>query len=140
MGVAPIGSLSRVASAAAQLVAIPGDQMRRNGPSAGAPPLSRQLQRGFTGLAKAVTLEALALGATMAGGAQHILAGGAAPIEENPASEKSPLFIQYSCPLWLQGSRALSVFEKVLPVLAKSGLNTAANLVPRDAKPQNRCA
>lgn len=84
VGVAPIGALCRVGSAAAQLAAIPADQLAaraREGPARGRRgrqrraagqhgSLQRQLQRGVSGLARAIVLEALALSATVAGGAQ----------------------------------------------------------------------
>ena len=84
VGVAPIGALCRVGTAAAQLVAIPADQLaararegssrcrrhRQKGSPHQAASLQRQLQHGMTGLARAILLEALALSATVAGGAQ----------------------------------------------------------------------
>lgn len=52
-GYAPIRSLVRVGTAAGALLAIPAEQLRRDGGSAprpnGAPPLSRKLQRSLTG-------------------------------------------------------------------------------------------
>lgn len=84
VGVAPIGALCRVGTAAAHLAAIPADQLAaraRDGPGKGrrrqqrgeghqVTSVQRQIQRGMSGLARAIVLEALALSAIVAGGAQ----------------------------------------------------------------------
>ena len=50
-GFAPIRAAVRLGAAAGALLAIPAEQLRRDGaaPRAGAAPLSRQIQRGLTG-------------------------------------------------------------------------------------------
>ncbi|KAL4447967.1 hypothetical protein ABPG75_005186 [Micractinium tetrahymenae] len=83
-GIAPIASICRVSSAAAQLVAIPRQQLyKHSSGSVGGLTLSaladedfrRQMQRGLAGFVRAVALEAITLGATVAAGAEVALAG-----------------------------------------------------------------
>ena len=83
VGVAPIRSLCRVGWAARQLVSIPSDLLRAPTGQQQEVAVSRQLHRALAGFVRAVTLEALGLGATLAGGAQHLL--GAPTAEEQPA-------------------------------------------------------
>ena len=97
MGVAPVRSLCRVGWAARQLLAIPADQFRP-GATAGAGggssinsevAFSRQIRRGVTALARAVTVEALGAGASVAGGADYVLRGGSGSRSEHPAGRVS---------------------------------------------------
>ncbi len=83
VGVAPIRSLCRVGWAAKQLVSIPSDLLRNPTGQQQEVAVSRQLHRALAGFVRAVTLEALGLGATLAGGAQQLL--GAPTAEEQPA-------------------------------------------------------
>lgn len=88
VGVAPVRSLCRVGWAAKQLLSIPADQLRNTTISSGSNSdvaLTRQLRRGVTSLARAVTLEALGLGASVAGGADFVLRGGSGVGSEHPA-------------------------------------------------------
>lgn len=89
VGVAPVRSLCRVGWAAKQLLSIPADQLRNttvsNGNGSSDVTLTRQLRRGVTSLARAVTLEALGLGASVAGGADFVLRGGSGQGSEHPA-------------------------------------------------------
>ena len=93
VGVAPVRSLCRVGWAAKQLLSIPADQLRITSISNGGSrrsgsaevALTRQLRRGVTSLARAITLEALGLGASVAGGADFVLRGGSAGGSEHPA-------------------------------------------------------
>ena len=50
-GFAPVRAAVRLGAAAGALLAIPAEQLRRDGaaPRTGAAPLSRQIQRGLTG-------------------------------------------------------------------------------------------
>ena len=106
VGVAPVRSLCRVGWAAKQLLAIPADQLRGNSPAyAGNSDVAvgRQLRRGVTALARAVTLEALGLGASVAGGADYVLRGGSGRRSEQPAGkllpfQKSTIFFFSSSP------------------------------------------
>lgn len=108
VGVAPVRSLCRVGWAAKQLLAIPADQLRGNSPAyAGNSDVAvgRQLRRGVTALARAVTLEALGLGASVAGGADYVLRGGSGRRSEQPAGkllsfQKYRIFF-FSCSLFL---------------------------------------
>ncbi len=87
VGVAPVRSLCRVGWAAKQLLSIPADQLRNTGNSNSNSDVAftRQLRRGVTTLARAVTLEALGLGASVAGGADFVLRGGSGSGSEHPA-------------------------------------------------------
>ena len=89
VGVAPVRSLCRVGWAAKQLLSIPADQLRNttvsNGNCSNDVTLTRQLRRGVTSLARAITLEALGLGASVAGGADFVLRGGSGQGSEHPA-------------------------------------------------------
>ena len=89
VGVAPVRSLCRVGWAVGQLLSIPADQLRNttisNGSSNSDVSLSRQLRRGVTSLARAVTIEALGAGASVAGGADYVLRGGSGQGSEHPA-------------------------------------------------------
>ena len=94
VGVAPVRSLCRVGWAAKQLLAIPADQLRST--SSGSRhninsdvAFTRQLRRGVTTLARAVTLEALGLGASVAGGADFVFRGGSGSGSEHPAGRVS---------------------------------------------------
>lgn len=91
VGVAPVRSLCRVGWAAKQLLSIPAEQMRNTGNSDNSSnsdvALARQLRRGVTTLARAVTLEALGLGASVAGGADYVLRGGSGSGSEHPAGK-----------------------------------------------------
>ena len=90
VGVAPVRSLCRVGWAAKQLLAIPADQLRSNSPAytgSSDVAVGRQLRRGVTALARAVTLEALGLGASVAGGADYVLRGGSGRGSEQPAGK-----------------------------------------------------
>ncbi|KAL3156294.1 hypothetical protein ABBQ32_012565 [Trebouxia sp. C0010 RCD-2024] len=94
VGVAPVRSLCRVGWAAKQLLSIPADQLRNTTISSGSNSdvaLTRQLRRGVTSLARAVTLEALGLGASVAGGADFVLRGGSGVGSEHPAGLKEGL-------------------------------------------------
>ncbi len=90
--VAPIQALCRVGGALNELLAIPAEAL---GMAAASPadgnrpmPVSHKLQRSLTSLAKAVTVEALSLGATVAHGAQVVLQG--RPSSAAPAPSQSP--------------------------------------------------
>lgn len=90
VGVAPVRSLCRVGWAAKQLLSIPADQLHGNGSASTVSSdvrVSRQLRRGVTALARAVTLEALGLGASVAGGADYVLRGGSGAGSEQPAGK-----------------------------------------------------
>lgn len=92
VGVAPVRSLCRVGWAAKQLLTIPADQLRSNGPAYSGNSevaVGRQLRRGVTALARAVTLEALGLGASVAGGADFVLRGGSGRGSEQPSGRAS---------------------------------------------------
>lgn len=64
VGVAPLHALYRVGSAAAQLLSMPAEQLVREGR------FYRTLRRGLGRLVRILMLEALSLGASVAGGAQ----------------------------------------------------------------------
>ena len=104
VGVAPVRSLCRVGWAAKQLLSIPADQLRNTAISSGSRTgsgdvtLARQLRRGVTSLARAVTLEALGLGASVAGGADYVLRGGSAGRSEHPAGGHCMLYFDIA---WL---------------------------------------
>ena len=94
VGVAPVRSLCRVGWAAKQLLSIPADQLRST--SSGSRhnissevAFTRQLRRGVTTLARAVTLEALGLGASVAGGADFVFRGGSGSGSDHPAGRVS---------------------------------------------------
>lgn len=91
VGVAPVRSLCRVGWAAKQLLSIPADQLRSTSSSSHSinndVALTRQLRRGVTTLARAVTLEALGLGASVAGGADFVLRGGSGSGADHPAGK-----------------------------------------------------
>ncbi|KAA6418149.1 MAG: Autophagy-related 2 [Trebouxia sp. A1-2] len=95
VGVAPVRSLCRVGWAAKQLLSIPADQLRSTSSSSHSinndVALTRQLRRGVTTLARAVTLEALGLGASVAGGADFVLRGGSGSGADHPAGLKEGL-------------------------------------------------
>ena len=91
--VAPIQALCRVGSALNDLLAIPAEMLgiAPATPSNGTRPLpvSHKLQRSLISLAKAVTVEALSLGATVAHGTHVVLQGrpsSAAAASTTPAS------------------------------------------------------
>lgn len=98
VGVAPVRSLCRVGWAAKQLLSIPADQLRNTTSSSSSNSHSinndvgftRQLRRGVTTLARAVTLEALGLGASVAGGADFVLRGGSGSGSDHPAGKAQP--------------------------------------------------
>ena len=105
VGVAPVRSLCRVGWAATQLLSIPAEQLRNTAISNGSSrssgsevTLTRQLRRGVTSLARAVTLEALGLGASVAGGADFVLRGGSAGGSEHPAGGECILYFDIA---WL---------------------------------------
>lgn len=109
VGVAPVRSLCRVGWAAKQLLSIPADQLRNTAISNGSSrsrssdvTLTRQLRRGVTTLARAVTLEALGLGASVAGGADYVLRGGSAGGSEHPAGVHCTLYLGIAW-VYLQG-------------------------------------
>ena len=92
VGVAPVRSLCRVGWAAKQLLSIPADQLRNTSSSNSHTvnndvAFTRQLRRGVTTLARAVTLEALGLGASVAGGADFVLRGGSGTGSDHPAGK-----------------------------------------------------
>jgi len=92
VGVAPVRSLCRVGWAAKQLLSIPADQLRNTSSSSSHSinndvAFTRQLRRGVTTLARAVTLEALGLGASVAGGADFVLRGGSGSSSDHPAGK-----------------------------------------------------
>ncbi len=90
VGVAPVRSLCRVGWAAKQLLSIPADQLRSTSSShniSNDVAFTRQLRRGVTTLARAVTLEALGLGASVAGGADFVLRGGSGSGSDHPAGK-----------------------------------------------------
>ncbi len=90
VGVAPVRSLCRVGWAAKQLLSIPADQLRNTNSSHSVNndvAFTRQLRRGVTTLARAVTLEALGLGASVAGGADFVLRGGSGSGSDHPAGK-----------------------------------------------------
>ncbi len=92
VGVAPVRSLCRVGWAAKQLLSIPADQLRNTSSSSSHSinndvAFTRQLRRGVTTLARAVTLEALGLGASVAGGADFVLRGGSGSGSDHPAGK-----------------------------------------------------
>ena len=99
VGVAPVRSLCRVGWAVKQLLSIPADQLRNTAISNGSKSsssevtLTRQLRRGVASLARAVTLEALGLGASVAGGADYVLRGGSAGGSEHPAGRHPVLLL-----------------------------------------------
>ena len=96
VGVAPVRSLCRVGWAAKQLLAIPADQLRSNSPAHTGNSdvaVGRQLRRGVMALARAVTLEALGLGASVAGGADYVLRGGSGRGSEQPAGKISVVLV-----------------------------------------------
>ena len=95
VGVAPIRSLCRVGWAAKQLVSIPSDLLRTPTGQHQEVAVSRQLHRALAGFVRAVTLEALGLGATLAGGAQQLL--GAPTAEEQPAGVPGALGSMQHC-------------------------------------------
>ena len=94
VGVAPVRSLCRVGWAAKQLLSISADQLRNTTSSSSSShsinndvAFTRQLRRGVTTLARAVTLEALGLGASVAGGADFVLRGGSGSGSDHPAGK-----------------------------------------------------
>ncbi|KAL0044023.1 hypothetical protein WJX82_003156 [Trebouxia sp. C0006] len=98
VGVAPVRSLCRVGWAAKQLLSISADQLRNTTSSSSSShsinndvAFTRQLRRGVTTLARAVTLEALGLGASVAGGADFVLRGGSGSGSDHPAGLKEGL-------------------------------------------------
>ncbi|KAK9836947.1 hypothetical protein WJX81_001853 [Elliptochloris bilobata] len=86
-GFAPVRAAVRLGAAAGALLAIPAEQLRRDGaaPRTGAAPLSRQIQRGLTGLVRAILAEALGLSASALGGVQVVLTGACDTAAEQPA-------------------------------------------------------
>eukprot|EP00854_Cymbomonas_tetramitiformis_P012079 gene12079-14272_t len=84
-GVAPVKSLCTVGNGTAQLVLEPLKQYRREGR------VLRGLQKGTAAFMRSVTLEALGLGAHVAGGARHVLESAERGLGEGPPQGGSPL-------------------------------------------------
>ncbi|KAK9805512.1 hypothetical protein WJX72_002557 [[Myrmecia] bisecta] len=125
VGVAPIRSVCKVGSAAAQLFAIPADSLRA-APNRSDVSFSRQMRRSLTGFVRAVTLEALGLGASVAGGAHLVLQGGVGSTSDQPAGMAEGLRQAASkMSSGLESAAAALVYRPVRSIQGGEGVGTA---------------